>query len=547
MNCISEGQIRLWDTPNLQVPFMIACSNGTNICAYNAISYTFTNLDSFLQTLAANSIKTVQMDLARTPIMATSDPSTVDGSNCNYYKAGSTQQSQQPGQCYPPTDMNNDGTGTNLYFRNIWAKIIAHVNGKDGNAGYLSNHAHISYWETWNEPSFTKFWRGTYAQLVRDQFDVYALVKGYSSFALTFTAVNNSGVYTISSNPLAANNNLVGYHYNVTGFTNGVNNVTNYVVSASTSTSVTLCQLIAGPVCSSIVTTSETHAGTGTFVNAYTGETDAQIQATVTSVSPTYPIDSTASVVMPPYFGEGAGLAGLAPFMYCSGQSSNCGPNNQPSGIAPGGHLLTDTINFHGKPGNDDPTLPESVISTWISNIGGTLHSADNAKPVQNTESGYSGCGWAPTANCQPSNSVDFTIPNNQTAYMVRNYTWSWFKGITNNVWYNWSISQGGLGTSGANIGYTSVYNALVGSTSLNCTNVSTVNTCTFTKADGVAAQIMWDTAHPCTSTACQTTLQSVPVGMLHYYLMNDPTATLINVSSHQVPVGFVPVYVEAE
>jgi hypothetical protein len=97
------------------------------------------------------------------------------------YVNSSTLPQFQAGQCQPPSDLSADGTGVNLYWRNSVAKIAAHANGKDGNAGYLSTHAHITEWETWNEPSVVKFWRGTPGELIRMQEDLYALVKGYSA------------------------------------------------------------------------------------------------------------------------------------------------------------------------------------------------------------------------------------------------------------------------------------------------------------------------------------------------------------------------------
>lgn len=544
LNCIALGQIRLWDTPFMQVPFLLNCTNGTNICAANAITYNFSTFDTVLATYNTNAVRTAQMDMARTPVFATSGLGT--GANCNYFQAGSTQQYQQAGQCYPPTDLNNDGTGTNQYLRNIWAKIMAHAVGKDGNAGYLNTHAHILYWEVWNEPSFIKFWRGTFAQLIRLEEDSYALVKGYSTLGLTFTSVNGAGVYVMTSNPLGIGNNLAGAHYNIGGFTNGTNNKTNFVVSASTTTSITLCNPTPS-TCSGIVTTPETHAATGTYVNQFTGETDATIQASVTSGSFSYPLDTTAFIVMPPYFGEGAGLTGLPQFLYCTSQLSNCGPASEPASIAMGGHLLTDAINFHGKAGNDDPTLPEAAVGIWVSNIQGDLQPADLLKPLENTEGGYAGCGWAPTTNCQPNNSVNYTIPNNQGSYYARMILWHRFQGVTNHVWYNWNPNQSGIGGSVVNFSTNSIFNWLVGTTGFTCSSVSSVSTCTFTKPDGVAAQIMWDTNNPCTATACATTNRSVPSPMLHYISLVDTTQTLNNVVSHQVPVGFVPVYIEAE
>jgi hypothetical protein len=167
----------------------------------------------------------------------------------------------------------------------------------------------------------------------------------------------------------------------------------NVVVTASTTTTIQVC--VSRPAVATRPSPSlETHAGNFTYVNQFTGETDAQIQATVTSVSPVYPIDSTSQVVMPSYFGQGVGLTQLQQFLYCTSLPANCGPAAVPAANWFGGHLTADAINFHGKEGGNFPTLAESVLDTWVSAITGILSAADLAKPFYNTEGGYSGAGW---------------------------------------------------------------------------------------------------------------------------------------------------------
>lgn len=73
---------------------------------------------------------------------------------------------------------------------------------------------------------------------------------------LTLTSVNTSGVYqgTITG---GASNAYVGYNFNITGFTNGGNNLTAATCTASSSTSLSF----------TATTISETHAGSATFQN----------------------------------------------------------------------------------------------------------------------------------------------------------------------------------------------------------------------------------------------------------------------------------------
>jgi hypothetical protein len=99
------------------------------------------------------------------------------------------------GQCYAPLHLNADGTGTNDYWREWVAGIASHVN----NSNYLNGstpHAHIRYWEIWNEvdnscslnPNLTQpncwanFWEGTYDQLQRMTEDARCIIVGGSFY-----------------------------------------------------------------------------------------------------------------------------------------------------------------------------------------------------------------------------------------------------------------------------------------------------------------------------------------------------------------------------
>jgi hypothetical protein len=72
-----------------------------------------------------------------------------------------------PGGCYPPDDLNADGSGTDQHFKDFVAALINHVGpGK------------IKYLEVWNEPNITTEWAGTTAQLVRMTQDAASVAKG---------------------------------------------------------------------------------------------------------------------------------------------------------------------------------------------------------------------------------------------------------------------------------------------------------------------------------------------------------------------------------
>jgi hypothetical protein len=104
------------------------------------------------------------------------------------------------GGCWPPSDLNYDGTGTNKMVIDAITAIAQHVNAP----GYLSTHAHISYWEPWNEPYRSNTisgtlcrpthhcsYNGSYAQLVRMAEDFRTIVKGIDPTASIMTPSGN--------------------------------------------------------------------------------------------------------------------------------------------------------------------------------------------------------------------------------------------------------------------------------------------------------------------------------------------------------------------
>ena len=110
-------------------------------------------------------------DMGMTPVWAQCGNSTasscVQTSGCAF--AG-TSYGAGPGQCYWPADINPDGTGTNQHWKDWVTAVATHsVNSGTG---------HIKYYEIWNEPNDTGFWRGTTAQLVRMAQDAACIIKG---------------------------------------------------------------------------------------------------------------------------------------------------------------------------------------------------------------------------------------------------------------------------------------------------------------------------------------------------------------------------------
>ena len=454
-----------------------------------------------------------------------------------------------PGQCDPPVDLNADGTGTDLYYRNWVAAYSSHVNAGPcpGSGCYTNTHAHVVDWECANEPDTYQFFSskyGTYDQLARMCLDAYAILKGLSGWDLTLTAVNSSGVYT-GTITNGASNYLVGQHYSVTGFTNTPNNATNACVTASTATTLTLK---ASNCSTALTTTTETHAGTANFVSRFTGETGPQIRATVTSVSLSGPVDPTATVLMGSYHGNSPAIGYGQCYLYCTGTCTNPGGSNS---CHVGGAMYTDAINFHMKPGQN----LESQMSTWITAIDATLQPPELAKPMYNTEGGYSAGGW----------TTPYTDTNLQASFIARYYPYSYSLGIANNVWYDWTTNgNAGLGSVNANTAFNQIGTWMLGSTMGTLTtsaplgsNCPVGQTCflytyTLTLNTGggpVNAAIMWDNSQTCTPcTTANVNLGSVGIpGSYLTYLTTLGGATKSPIVSHTVPVGIQPILVQAQ
>lgn len=134
------GTLRLWDSG----------TNWYQLCS-SATSCDFTALDSWISTANANGITDIIYTFGHTPSWASSNPADI---NC----------SAPAGSCWPPSDLNRDGTGANRLWQDYVTAIATHVGSS------------IQYWDIWNEPYLAKFWRGTNAQLVRMARDARSII-----------------------------------------------------------------------------------------------------------------------------------------------------------------------------------------------------------------------------------------------------------------------------------------------------------------------------------------------------------------------------------
>jgi len=136
-------------------------------------TYDWTELDQRLADAKQHNVD-VLYTMAMTPVWAQCGAKTA--SSCNQTPGcafDGTTYGGGPGQCYWPEDLNPDGTGTNQHWKD-WVTALA-------NHSVNSGVGHIKYYEIWNEPNISGFWRGTTAQLVRMAQDAACIIKGIGS------------------------------------------------------------------------------------------------------------------------------------------------------------------------------------------------------------------------------------------------------------------------------------------------------------------------------------------------------------------------------
>src|SRR5579871_489836 len=186
-------------------------------------SYDWTNLDSWLSK-AEGGGQDIMFTMYGTPSWGSSR-----GLNCNGGGPGcigppdvscAFANTDGPGICDPPADLNCDGSGPDQIFQTFVAALLNHVGvGK------------IKFWEMWNEPNVTSEWNGAqdcpntpnaqYLMLARMASDMRSIVSAADSNA-KFTSPPATGpgtggaadwtqAYFASTNGAAAAD-IVGFH-----------------------------------------------------------------------------------------------------------------------------------------------------------------------------------------------------------------------------------------------------------------------------------------------------------------------------------------------
>lgn len=554
---ITTGGLRSWDSGltqfvSNQVALCVAPFPCTSAFNFNVNSNN--SLDKLLTVAKAAGVTHGIYPLSRTPQLVTSH---TGASSC-------TEQTPtgNTGQCYPPIHLNADGSGSNQEGIDWFAAVASHVHG----VGFSTTHAVPDAWETKNEPDTgcSGFYCGTYDQAVRDEEDLYFLIKGDSTFTFTSIGTNTTQAVYTGTFPLCTNNYCAGMRVNVTGMGNTGNNQTGKIVCSSTGSTLklgTAATLVGGAqgaivtnACTAVSTVNSDSGGTLRFVETFQDDsgvyrTAAQVRAAPNSVATLAgPISTTDLVFMGSFHGGTASYTRVNIWLYCNGGSASPSDPTLTACAHPSnaGSIFSDIMNWHFKPGCAGTSM-EAQLDTWTSQVQALLSSVDLAKPFWDTEGGFG--TWAPCPTGPAGQPQDYTDPLMKASYVGRFHIYSILKeGESSIVWYNDSNSHGEIGSTQANSALDNVYDWLQGGIlGSACTTLSpgTAGTgdfiyqCAYTDVSGNADVLVWDTSQSCTNPTCTTTSQAVSGFTGGPYTHYD---TLVDNVSHTISAGHVPV-----
>lgn len=146
--------------------------------------YDWTTLDNWITAAATHGDQLIYT-FGATPTWASSDAKDASCDN-------------NAGSCWPPDDLNSDGTGTDQHFIDFVTAIAQHAPS-------------ITYWEMWNTPHDPNQWNGTDAQLVRMVQDARTYILKYIPTAKIISPANGQLNYSFPSGNCVMPDKMGGY------------------------------------------------------------------------------------------------------------------------------------------------------------------------------------------------------------------------------------------------------------------------------------------------------------------------------------------------
>lgn len=530
---ISYGLVRVWDSgaqwPTLQIA---PGSDPTNPNEFN-----WSPLKTLLQNAYSGGATTALYTMNRTPQFALALSGSCSNNpnqpacdkTCNYYVAGKTAASDQPGQCYPPSDLNPDGSGTDQTWKN-WVSALAQEAVSLCNAG---NAACIKYYEIWNE-------------IDRNN-------QGYPFPNSSYAAPYLFG----SSSPHNTGNSYYGSFAELVRMTQDAR-----------------C----------IILGQSSLRSKGSVPYAIDNAGGAGVAESCTQVTG---IEPDATIVAPSSHSQAQeGLNVIQDLLYCSVSGTTTGAPNWCNTTNDESYDL-DIMNWHMKPANEsDGWYAEDEMSTeYCAVVGGCdgqtgiLQPNEVDKPFWNGEAGYRGnsAGWTGA-----NGALDITDnPDMQASFIARYALTQWSLGIQSFSWYAYDLDSAIDGSSngtGAQTGdpalaWSNTYTWLVNQTMTTgggvptpCSAASdpsghtdpngnpTLWTCSLEGPNSFVGQPIWDiyTAYSCASDSsagsdCSYYYYTVPSSW-HYYRDlwgNETIIPTTGTHAHQVQISNLPIMLE--
>ena len=213
--------------------------------------------------------------------------------------------------------------------------------------------------------------------------------------------------------------------------------------------------------------------------------------------------------------------------------SNQFGVHFLPDYYAAGGAAFQDVVGCHGY--TYDSSGPNSGKASPTP--AGLVASITSLKTLMQTYGISTKPIWYTEGNWQPFQDALLT-DDGKVAYVAQYYIFGWANGLARNYWYAWDNTKGfgplwdaTNGIHAAGNAYANVYQWLVGATQTSALAQAANGTWTvsFTRADGSAAQFVWNA----TPTTFATNFRT-------FYNLNDATPHSVNGAS--VAIGNKPI-----
>lgn len=581
--------VRIWDTPS---------ASGWAQVETTAGNYVYTTLDTVLNKAIANNVTCVMMPLNRTPTFYSSNQA---DTSCGYYLSigsgtvntavggavtkvtgttflntwthmivngvyysftfisgtsgtlspdpgnqtgvafdtPSTNAGSGPGQCDMPTDINTDGSGTNISYKNWVAALATHIKTTFPTLSMI--------YEFYNEPDTCKFFQsdaatqgsctgtGTIAELQRWEWDVYCIIKGTAnnnpfvggqSCATAqglVTSVTLSGAVDTTAKVLMGSYHGAPFSYNL---------AQNFLY-CNHPTVPTNCPGATGALYTDAIN----------FHFKYLGKPAVYGDATTTleAVADNW-IGGVGNILQPAEF--------LKPLY------------NTEGGAAAGGWIdcTSGTVNTSGT--SVTRVTGTNFASTWtsmlVNGVNYTFTFINANSGTLGTSAGtQTGVAFSLSGGTNPP-FCNYADPDMEASAVARNNIYQVWKGVSNAVWYDCTYSGGFHclgGTADTNHLADKAYDTsgqwLLNSKAMICTTSAPGTahsglftfTCTATTGGGSPVAFIWDNSQECAAGACTTTNQTVGVAFTSYTDLTGATTAIVN---HTVPVGIKPLQLNA-